>query len=298
MKIDHLIVQHLLLAKAVTLQGIGTIHLNPSVVLPSETDKDPVLPENAFTFDYNLRAGEDEALINFIVEKTRKMKPLATSDLESYSMLAKQFLNIGKPLLIEGVGTIQKNQAGQYEFIQGNYVAPKIDDIPKQLKEKTEENISFESESRGGGNTRKYAAVAFLVFFAIIAVLSGLGIYYFISKKKTAEPVAQAQLPIDTVPKIDTPKAVVPDTNIVASPPVPKDSFSFKVAVKEYKDSITAANKLKTFSSYGYKLLLIKLDTGKYVLAMPFTTPLSDTARTRDSLQKRIFGGNPYIVQQ
>ncbi|MFN8244987.1 MAG: hypothetical protein U0T56_01200 [Ferruginibacter sp.] len=37
--------------------------------------------------------------------KTRKIKPLATSDLESFTMLGKQFMNIGKPLILEGLGT-------------------------------------------------------------------------------------------------------------------------------------------------------------------------------------------------
>jgi len=295
MKIDQLIVQHLYTNKTVTLQGIGTIHLNPAIVLPTEADKDAVLPENAFTFEYNLKAGEDEALISFIVQQTRKMKPLASSDLESYSILAKQFLNIGKPLLIEGVGTIQKNQAGLYEFIQGVFVTPRIDDIPKQLKEKTEENISFESESRNTGNSKKYAAIAFIALFAVLA---GLGIYYFAFKKKGPVP-EQAALPQaaqDTV-KIDTAKAFVPDTTIISpTETAKKDSFNFKVVIREYRNAAMAQKKLKTFTEYGYNLVLIKVDSTKYQLAMPFTTPLSDTLRAKDSLKKKIFGGNPYII--
>ena len=114
MKIEQLLVLHLYKNKSLTIQGIGTIYLNPAVALPAEGEKDYLMPENAFTFDYNLKATEDETLIAFIVEQTRKIKPLATSDLDSFAILSKQFLNIGKPLLIEGVGTIQKNQAGDY----------------------------------------------------------------------------------------------------------------------------------------------------------------------------------------
>ncbi len=297
MKIEQLIVQHLYNTKTVTLQGIGTLHLDPSVALPTDADKAVVIPENAFRFEYNLKAGEDEALINFIVQQTRKIRPLASSDLESYSILAKQFLNIGKPLLIEGVGTIQKNQSGSYEFIQGHFITPKIDDFPKQLKEKTEDNISFESESRNTGNNRKYAVIAFISLFAILA---GLGLYYFIFKKKSpgTEPVIQTQIVVqDTVKKVDTVKAIVPDT--VAAKPAEtekKDSVNFKVVIREYKDAATAEKKLKTFTDYGYKLILIKADSAKYQLAMPFTSPLADTLRVKDSLRKKIFGGNPYVI--
>ena len=100
MKIEQLIVQYLYSHKKVTFQGIGTFKLDPSVALPAENekDKDFVMPENAFQYEYNLKAEEDEGLVQYIVQHTRKILPLASADLESYAILAKQFLNIGKPL--------------------------------------------------------------------------------------------------------------------------------------------------------------------------------------------------------
>jgi hypothetical protein len=148
-KIEQFVVQYLYTSKKVTLQGIGTITLDPSVLLPmsNEKEKDIVMPENAFQFTFNPKATEDTELVNHIVQHTGKMFPLASSDLDSYVTLAKQFLNIGKPLVIEGVGTIQKTQQGDYQFIAGHFITPKIDDFPKQLREKRDESISFESSN-------------------------------------------------------------------------------------------------------------------------------------------------------
>lgn len=97
MKIEQLLVQHFYKTREVTLQGIGTFSLSPDFVMPMENDKDASIPENAISFTYDSRAAEDDALINYIVEQTRKMKPLASADLDSYLVLGKQFLNIGKP---------------------------------------------------------------------------------------------------------------------------------------------------------------------------------------------------------
>ena len=141
MKIEQLLVQHLYNTKEVTLQGIGTISLSPNVALPSENEKDFAIPADGISFEYNLKATEDNALISFIAQQTGKIKPLATADLDSYVILSKQFLNIGKPLTIEGIGTIQKNQQGDYEFIPGIFITPKIDDIPRQLREKRDESV-------------------------------------------------------------------------------------------------------------------------------------------------------------
>ncbi len=119
MKIENLVVQYLYEAKSVTLENIGTFQLSPEVDLLPEND--PVsLPPNAINFVYNSNAAQDAGLLDFIVKHTRKIKPLASSDLESYSILTRQFLNIGKPLIIPGLGSLYKTQQGAYAFLQGD----------------------------------------------------------------------------------------------------------------------------------------------------------------------------------
>ncbi len=296
MKIEQLIVQYLYSHKKVTLQGIGTFKLDPSVALPAENekDKDFVMPENAFQFEYNLKAEEDEGLVHYIVEHTRKILPLASADLDSYAILAKQFLNIGKPLRIEGVGTVQKNQQGDYQFIPGHFITPKIDDIPKQERERTDESVSFESEAKVN-NTRRN----FLIFISLLTfVLAGLGIYYFLTNKKTSRPEPETATEIVATPdttKIDSITVAPIDTTPVATVPViPIDSNGFKIVLKKYPTAIAAEKAFKKLSTYGHKLEVIKLDSLNYELAMPIKAPLADTLRARDSL-RQFFGGNPYV---
>ena len=301
MKIEQLIVQHLYKNKQVTLQGIGTLHLNPSVIIPpAGNEKDFVMPENAFSFDYNLKATEDEALVESIVQQTRKIRPLASSDLESYSILAKQFLNIGKPLEIPGVGTIQKSQEGIYEFIQGAFVSPKIEEAPRQITEKAEEPISFEHESTGRGN-KNYAGI---ILGIIILGLTGAALYYFLFKNKpditdpSPEQTAQTEAVPDTTIKTDTIVKVKPDTVQVPPPVVIKtDSNNFKVVIKDYKSEAAANQALSRLSKYNRKFMVIRKDSVTYQLALPFNTSVADTGRIRDSL-RIFFGGKPYVLLQ
>ena len=294
MKIEQLIVQYLYLNKQVTLQGIGTIKLNPSVLLPAgnEKDKNFVMPENAFQFEYNLKAEEDDGLIKFIVQHTTKILPLASSDLESYTMLAKQFLNIGRPLVIEGVGTVQKRQQGNYQFTPGRFVTPKIDDYPKQIREKRDESVSFESEGKVN-NSRRNLQIAIA---ALVIILAGLGIYYVLMDKKTnqPEPLAPTEATSDTV-RTDTLIKTAIDTSIkIAAPKTGTESVSFIIVLKNYSKSGDAQKAFKRLSTYGHKLVVLKVDSLQYQLAMPFKTPLSDTLRAKDSL-RRFFGGSPYV---
>ena len=296
MKIEQLIVQYLYSTKKVTLQGIGTFKLDPAVVLPAgnEKEKDFVMPGNAFEFEYNLKATEDEGLIKYIVEHTSKILPLASADLDSYAILAKQFLNIGKPLVIEGVGTIQKNQHGDYQFIPGNYVTPKIDDYPKQLREKRDETVSFESEARTD-NSRRNLLIGITT---LVLILGGLGLYYALVYNKKAEPEEFVQTEVQASAdntKTDTiVKATIDTTVKIQAPPVDSDGTNFRIIIKSYTASLAAQKAYDRLTYYGHKLEVIKVDSLKYELAMKFKTPLSDTLRAKDSL-RRFFGGNPYV---
>lgn len=289
MKIEQLIVQYLYSNKQVTLQGIGTITLDPSVAIPAANDKDKgfEMPENAFQFEYNLKAEEDEGLVNYIVQHTRKILPLASSDLESYVMLAKQFINIGKPLVIDGVGTIHKNQHGNYQFTPGLFITPKIDEYPKQVKENRDETVTFESEG-SVNNSRRNLQIAVVV---LVIILSGLGIYYVLMNKDSnqTEQLTPMEAMVDT-----SVKTIIDTTAIVAAPPVSIDSSSFIIVLKNYTSAAAADKAYQKFSTYGHKLVVLQVDSFLFQLAMPFKSPLSDTLRARDSLRS-FFGGNPYV---
>jgi hypothetical protein len=306
MKIDQLLVQYFYTAKQVTLQGVGTFTLSPDFIIPADTDKDIVLPENAVSFQYNSRATEDEGLINYIVQQTRKIKPLATADLESYIMLATQFLNIGKPLKIEGIGMLEKNQLGEYQFSQGQFINTKTEQAEIQLKEKSREDVSFGNETKTPLNSKKIMAVA-----ASIIALAGIGLtaWYFLNKKDdTREPAAKNTIeqPQPTVvPNTDTVKKDTTATMVQQKPdsikpiqsatPVAAGAYTFKIVIKNYTSLSLAQKSYSRLTSYGHKLLLYTADSVTYKVAMPFTRPLADTIYARDSVRKTLFGGSPYI---
>ncbi|MGC4103335.1 hypothetical protein [Ferruginibacter sp.] len=297
MKIEQLLVQHFYIAKQVTLQGIGTFTLSPDFIAPADSDKEIVLPENSVSFQYNPKATEDGALIDYIVQQTRKIRPLATADLESYLMLASQFLNIGKPLKIEGIGVLEKGQDGVYRFYQGEYVNTKVETAEVKLKEKAEEDISFSNESTSSSNNKKML----LVFAGIVGIaLIAWAAWHFLNKEKT--PVAENAIEQPATPAPDTAKkdTIAPvqqkPDSIKPAVPAENSNYTFKVVIKNYPALLPAQNSYKRLTSYGHKLLLYTADSVTFKVAMPLNTPLSDTARARDSV-RILFGGKPYIEQ-
>ncbi len=304
MKIEQLVAQYFYTTRAVTLQGVGTFTLSSDFVMPAENDKPAEIPADTIAFAYNKKATEDTGLIDYIVQQTRKIKPLASSDLESYVVLGSQFLNIGKPFKIDGIGVLEKNQVGEYEFTPyTHFINAKAEDAPTQLKEKKDDKISFAQEAKTNGAGKKIMAA-----LAAVIVLGGIGwgAWYLLNKKKETIPETVTQntsVPL-TTPAADTAKKDTAGTllqkpdSIAAAATTQLQTpgmYNFKVVIKNYPSLIIAQKRFDKLSSYGHKLILYTNDSVTYKVAMPLNLPLSDTTYALDSLRKKLFGGNPYI---
>ncbi len=293
MKIEQLLVQHFYNARKVTLQGMGTFTLSPDFILPAENEKDLVMPENAVQFEYNPRAAEDDELIDYIVQQTRKIKPLASADLDSYLVLGKQFLNIGKPFRIEGLGKLEKNQSGQYEFVQGSFSNTKKEvAAPVSLREKDErDEISFAAPAKQSAIPKKgLIAIALLIGVLMIGAVTW---YFFLRHKPVAEETVTAPMQ----PSADTGTAklpAVPDS-VSKKPVIASDGYTFKVVFKETINKAAALERMNELTTRGHKVIMYTSDSVKYKLAEPFTLPLSDTARIKDSLNRFYYLGKAYI---
>ena len=288
MKIEQVIVQQLYSYKKITLQGIGTFSLDSSVSLPVGSEKGMVIPENAISFDYNPKAGEDEALIDAIVQHTKKIKPLASADLDSFLMLGKQFLNIGKPFTLEGLGTLDKAQTGELIFIPGQFITPRIE-APKALKENETEEKSglfpdYNSEVKSN-STRT-------IFIIVVILILGLGAWaaYYFFYQKTDQDVVNETQPVQT--NTDS-VAVKKDT--VATPAVTNDGYTFEIVFKETRDKQKALKTLNKYKKYGHTVIMYTNDSVLYKVAEPFTLPLSDTSHIKDSLNKYYYLGKAHV---
>lgn len=293
MKIEQLLVQHFYNNREVTLQGMGTFTLSPDFVMPKENDKDAEIPDNAISFQYNPRAVADEALIDYIVQQTRKMKSLAAADLDSYLVLGKQFLNIGKPFKVDGMGMLVKNQLGELEFTKGYTFHAKLENTPAALKEaRVNPEISFASETKKTEGSNKKGLL-------IAATIIGLGLigtvvwYFFIRKSNTVVE----NPPIEV--KADTPKNNIPSPDTVAlktTPPIAaNDGYTFKVVFLQTADSAAAVYRMNVLTARKHTVIMYKTDSVNYRLAEPFTLPLTDTARIKDSLNKYYYLGKAFI---
>ena len=310
MKVETLIVSFLELNKQVSLESIGHFSFDGRLKETSEEDE-IVSPfaEDSITFVSDKNEKSDPSLIDFIVSESGKIRPLATSDLESLSILGKQFLNIGKPMIIRGLGYLINNQDGTYSFFQGEYIPEKSDPNPLKNKyssiEKKAENektrIDFSAQKKSESNTKKWLPILIVI---VLLGLAGSVVYYFIQKDESIVEVTEPKPETPQQPIInstaDTPKTTI---NVDTASILPaKDSIpvtnqkEFLVVLRSYSDLASAQRGYSRLIvlPFAKQIKLMTSDSIKYRIALPVKGNLSDSARLRDSV-KTIFGKSAYV---
>lgn len=306
MKIEQALVLYLLKHKQISLQGIGTFKIDG--ILPETTDNDkPVaIPPDAISFVYDPKVKEDDHLIDFIVLNTKKIRPLASADLDSFLTLGRQFINIGKPFTIQNLGTIEKLKSGDLDFKPGPLIqrveAPKTK-IADEGAEQHEENLFNDYQRETPNNNR-----AILMIFIIILLGAGAwAVWHFAFKNESTEQTSSSD---NIVPVTDSLSNVQKNDSLIAAQRLIDslkndsatlaqkntiDSAGFKVVVSEAADKNIALARLAKLQRYGRKVMMYTDDSVTYKIVNQFNLPLADTTKVLDSLNKYYYRGRAHL---
>ena len=273
MKISPLLAQFLISNKQLSLAGLGRFILDDS---------------GGIIFQHDAYVKEDAELVSFIAESTGKMKSLVASDLDSNLELARQFLNIGKPYLFEGIGTLSKNKSGAIEFVQSNSSQERHKETTGEGRDKTsttENSFTDYEEMFSPKKPKAPASKRLLTWLVAIAGLS-LAVYggyiVYTKTKNKKEPIVKKEeiKPVTLPDSLPRPK----DTASIITKPIDTSGM--------YRFVIEKAARQRAFFRYNYlreNLIEVKMDTRDSVLFnLYFLLPATpaDTTRKRDSLQR------------
>lgn len=286
MKLAALFAKFLYQHKELKLPGLGVFNLDPSVPVPDAADKNHLDFTRNIQFRQQPVAQADETFINFIRTETGKIKPLAESDLDSFLSDGKILLNIGKPFHIEGIGYLQKNREGIYEFTPGDATLPKTAPVKEETAAEPVRSKSFYSdEAVETNNSRKILIGVGAIAGIVLVIWLGFILYNRNSTVNAgnnenvavSEDTLQSNVLLDSVQrKIDS---------------VRNDEVS-NTGISKYRFIIErTSNKERAYRRYNQikkNLTDIKLESRDSVLfQLYFELPAqpADTARIRDSLK-------------
>ena len=290
MKIAPLLAQYLYTHKRLDLPGLGSFLLDPSIIVESESNKQGknVMLEGV-TFESNSSLKNSPELVQFISAQTGKIKALAAADLQSHLGLAEQFLNIGKPFLFEGIGTLTKIRSGEFSFTSGQAIPAITKDSP--VKEAVSYGIN---ESDNDYKSIFYARKIKMtwkrpVIFLLVLVGLALAIWggYTVYKKTMAK---KEKLPVEEKAKGET--VLVTDTAGTIKDSSGKQQQVISVPAGTYKfiletsDSLRAFTRFKRLKTFQWNVQMETTDPLSFKIFMLLPATTTDTSRMLDSLSR------------
>ena len=304
MRFDLILAQYLYQHKKLNLPGIGTFETDSSALSWDENGKQKQAGSGV-TFKNALVAKADDGLIEFITEQTGKMKPLAISDLESYLTLGKQFLYIGKPFYLEGIGTLQFAKAGNFDFIPGEYVTTKLEDPSiEKVDERRRTPAEEERQPAVSGRQTGRLVLTWLIILLCLGLVAWGGYYFYTINARqqvSAVPAAPTDSTSNTLaeplPAGNSAVTIPTGTDTTVSRPVTNtssDNNSYKFIVENTTDKQRALNRYRKLKSFGNKIEIETTDSVNFKLFFNLTATAADTLRMRDSLNRWYYGNSKF----
>ncbi len=272
-KYDVLIREFLILNKFVSLEKIGTLTLNANA---ASSDDSGYLQQAVFAFQHDKKAITTTELIGFIAAKTGKKKSLIDSDLASYFEQIREFINIGKPYEIEGVGILKGNKIGEYEFFLAE-LRPDQSQISKVNRRDTRGEQAIVKKRSGSFLN----ALALLILLAVLAALGWWAYQYFTKGNFSSW---EEKISNDSTNNANG----LNDTTTALAEPVKPDSLLFKY-IFDTAVSLKKVNaKLTALHAGGRQIMYDSIeDNGikAYRLFIEQKTLPADTTAIKDSLE-------------
>lgn len=289
MKIEALLIRFLSEKKSLSLQYIGHFELTNAEPVDSSQNNEIDL-DGKVQFKYDPKAKEDQDFIRYIMAQSKKIYPLAQSDLESYAILAKQFLNLGKPVILHGIGRLIKKQDETYVLLPAGTNPMLHDemiinqsDIADQKEGLHAQKIDFSSPSKAGAKNNKLWPI--LILTGLIAA-SIITIFYFSQKDAEPKIATDPNSSINTI--TDT---IQSNMNQIDSATLSKKINDYRLSLGEYPN-MKQAEKMKRIldtTTFSKSIEIIATDSSHYRLELLVHTSMTDSAKLRDSIQ-HIFG--------
>ncbi len=278
------------------MPGIGTFSIDPTVTVPDISDKLFTEFLQQIKFEQKNILTADDDFIDFIRTETGKIRPLAESDLDSFLTDGKILLNIGKPFLIEGIGSLLKNREGAYVFTPGSILPSTRLEIanPETITDNKRKSV-FTEDSYQPSGTRKLIIAGSVIIGIVLVIWLGYSLYNrsanntvaVIPIPQTAD-TARANIILDSAQKLID--SAIERTQI-------RPSGSYKFIIEKTASKTRAFKRYNQLKDNRDNIRMESLsDSTLFHLYLIISATPGDTSRIRDSL-KNWYGRNQVFIE-
>ncbi len=292
--IEPLITRYVYENKTLSLHGIGTIKLEDAVPDAEYLSKHKDIPVTGLHFEWKPGVATSPEFVKYYSEHRGKIASLADSDIQADLEMAVQFLNIGNPFELKGLGTINKINNGSLVMTPGHFIALKEEEATNRFRDRQSPEQDNEEDKIFGRKEQPSSGPRKLVIALIVTVAVLIGAWWIYSsfiqsKNENANNGEQVQdtLVVPQTSAIDT--ITKRDTTLAPAVVISNDSTTVKKWKAVFREENEKSNALKIFGNYQKiksQVLMETTDSLSFRYYVILESALMDTARKVDSLQK------------
>lgn len=267
------------------MPGLGSFYASGSPT-PGDADNPPTLN---IRYEHGNVKQADDQLIDFIKQKTGKIKPLALADLDSYIESGLQLLNIGKPFYIEGIGTVMRGKEGTWDFVARELAAREENTPDRRERPDTSDRKKsvFDDEKYAPSTNpwQKIIVAALILGGLAIVVLGG---YYLYTQNNDKANIQQPLIPQadSSTNTIDSLSAPLKDTAQSMASFAAVQGGAFKFVLETTNSKRRALRRFEQLKSYMLPIKMETQDSVSYKLYFLIPSTPADTSRIKDSLSR------------
>lgn len=230
------------------------------------------------------------------------MQSLAESDLESFIMLNKQFLNIGKALYLEGIGTLVKAKEGSLEFTPGEMVTERLEEPSPEHRKQSVFTDDRHYSSSQPADMRKWLLGAAAILTLAIIVWGGWRLSQRTEDNENAAGIARPADSLTTItdttllsagdslrPKQDT-ASLAPGSSVQPAGAVSTiangQEASWKFVIEQTASKNRALKRYNQLKEIGKPIMMETQDSTRFKLYFVLPATIADTAKISDSLRR------------
>lgn len=301
MKLPLLFSQYLYQHKLLNLPGIGSFELDPSVAIPDPADKNTADFKKFIRFIQKPVLKPDDEFIDFIRVNTGKIRPLAESDVDSFLDEGRLLLNIGKPFFITGIGTLQKNRAGLYEFSPGEPTVERLEGEGhgEKIVRKRSAFDSGYSQLEPESNILRKLLIAGGIIVGLTAIVWGGYILYNNNvEPQTTEQTTSSKTQDSTLGSVPPTDSLVSDSSAAAArdsitapaPQLTADPGSYKFVLETTSSKNRAMKRMAVLNTVSPRMKMETGDSAFFKIFVMLPASAADTNRIKDSLNSWYWG--------
>lgn len=270
------------------LPGLGNFIVDKNTKSLEETHHSKVSESLNIQFTHKKSVKLSDELIDYIKEKTGKLRPLAEADIYSYLDDVISYLNLGKSYHLEGIGTLHFLNDGTIDFTLGSPITEKIESKPSPIIEEKAKEYS----------QTKPIQIPVKPILLGIAIIVGLGVTWWLvglvldaKKNDTPTPVIASQ-PVE--PVIDT--AAIRRDSIALAIAKEKEG-KYKFVLEETNRKTRALRRFAQVNEISPRIQMETADSVTFKIHVVLPATGKDTLRLRDSLNAWYYGTLPNKVR-